>query len=248
MFELSHPVRFDILESVADEPRRMTRICEIVNANSPEVSRHLERLQNSHLVIKEPEGAYRISPLGKLTLSLLPGFTFIAVNEQFLRDHDLNGIPPSLISTIGNLITGAHENGVFAAIQHGLRMTEEAEEHIFFITDEPSDEFNRILAEKHKLDMDIRYILDTTFPFETAPPSPWNPSPETNVRIFDQIPAMLGATEKEASICFRSTRGTCDYQNSFFSKEPAFVAWVNDLFEDLWEKSATQSEFFRRQE
>jgi len=243
MFELSHPVRFNILRAIENEPQRMTRICELIEANSPEVSRHLERLKKAHLVSKEPEGAYRISPLGKMTLALLPGFTFIANNDVFFRDHDLTGIPPSFIANIGDLRSGVHEHGVFAAIKRGVKMTENAQEHIYFVTNESSHEFDAVLEEKHKLDLDIRYILDIGYPFTTTPPRGWNPDIYKNLRIYDGIPAMIGGTENEASICFKSTRGECDFQSSFFSREKPFVQWVNDLFEHLWENSMTLAEF-----
>ncbi len=244
LFELSHPVRYAILNAIAEKPQRMTKIGEMVDANSPEVSRHLERLKNASLVEKQPEGAYSISPMGKMTLLLLPGLSFVAHNEEYLQNHDLSGLPMPFITRIGNLLGGERKEGVYAAIRCGIEIARETGEKLYIAANEASDEFDEVTAEKVMEGIEFRIVVDRNFlsvsPDRVAP----DPEGRKAMRVIDEIPAMFMLSEKDASICFRNRKGEFDFQSSFFSGEPVFVKWCEDFFEYLWSKGKTVDEHF----
>ena len=55
------------------------------------------------------------------------------------------------------------------------------------------------------------------------------------IRGVPEIPAILAATENDATVCFRFNDGRLDY-GGFAGKGPQFLSWVKDLFMYYWQK------------
>jgi len=54
-------------------------------------------------------------------------------------------------------------------------------------------------------------------------------TPNVELHGISDIPAILGITEKEATICFRFVGGRVDYAG-FSGNDPTFLNWAKDLF------------------
>lgn len=242
LFELCHETRYRILNALAHEPQRLTRIGELVDANNPEVSRHLDRLKNAGLVEKEPEGTYRLSPMGVVVLTILPGLSFVAHNADHLRDHDLSGLPPSFIARLGELASGRKEEGVFNSIQHGLDIARLAKEKILIFTREPNMEFRRIINERINEGVHFRMVVEKNFRFLPTDQVPSLPEYRQNTRGVERIPIMFILSEDQAGIGFPDRKGVFHFSETLFSTDSAFKNWCEDLFEYLWSQSEALGE------
>ncbi len=241
LFELSSPVRYSILKTIAGEPLRLTKLSEAVGGTNPEVSRHLERLKKAVLVQKDPAGTYSLTHRGRVLLTMLRGFSFVAHNETFFQERNLSHLPESFIYRLGELDTGEFEDGVFASIKRGIRITHEAEKWIHIIASEASTEFDSIIAEQMEKGVEFRMIIDPNFRFNpgTFPPEPLA---KQMIRVVEQNPVMLMASEKETGLCFLNYQDQFHFLATCFSRDPSFLGWVDDLFEYLWKRGEHLSE------
>jgi len=241
LFELSHPVRYEIMQHLADYPMRLTKIGERVEANNPEVSRHLDRLKNSGLIEKLPEGRYGITPLGQIVLTSLSGISFVANHTDFFYNHDTSILPQQFKHRIGELLHGKQEEGTFTSIQHGLRIAQEAEKKILLFTREANQEFRKIINQRITHGIRFRAIAEMGFSFQPNDSVPPLPEYRKNTRIVDQIPLMFISSEKEAGINFPDRKGIFHFSSTFFSGESSFLGWCEDIFEYYWKSSAPLS-------
>lgn len=163
LFELSHPVRYEIMQTIAEKPQRLTKIGEKVDANNPEVSRHLDRLRKSSLVEKDKDGFYYMTSFGKIIMSILPFLSFVTSHPDYFLDHDLSLLPTSFKMRLGelescDLIEGTTVN-IYRLDQISrtskARIYTVSNEYITKVTEEDFAECDQLLTEG----LDFRYIL-----------------------------------------------------------------------------------------
>jgi len=233
MFELSHPIRYEIMKCLEEQPLRLTKIGEQVDANNPEVSRHLDRLKNADLVGKGSDGRYFLTDIGVILLILLPSFSFVAHHPEFIKKNDLTRIPPCFISRLGELVNGEQEVGLLNAVHHSFKIIRESEERLFIITNETNADYQKEIFGKIKAGIHIRTIIDTSFKFPTPRISIPEEITKRILRVYDQIPVVMIGNEKEAGVSFPIGEGKFNFFPRY-STDPAFIQWCNDLFEYLW--------------
>jgi predicted transcriptional regulator len=236
LFELSHPIRFDIMRILAESPLRLTKIGEQVDANNPEVSRHLDRLKLAGLVGKGSDGRYHTTNVGDTLFSLLPSISFIAHNTDLIERHDFSCIPPSFLSRIGELSTGKQAKSVLNAVHHGLKIILDAEERVFVTTNETNDDYQQAISDKFASGIPITGIIGTDFRFTSKEQIPPEEMAHSTMRVFEDLPVMILANEREAGVCFRNERGIFEVL-PLYSTDPVFLAWCEDLFDHLWKTS-----------
>lgn len=236
LFELSHPVRYDIMRLLSNEPLRLTKIGERVDANNPEVSRHLDRLKNAGLVEKGSDGRYHTTNVGDTLFSVLPSVSFVAHNTDLIEAHDFSCIPLPFLSRLGELSTGKQSKSVLNAVQHSLKIILDAEERIIVATNETNDDYQQAIKEKFASGVPITGIVGTDFRFTSKEQVPPEEHARDTMRVVEDLPVMILANEREAGVCFRNERGTFDLLH-LYSTDPAFLSWCEDLFHYLWERS-----------
>jgi len=241
LFELSHPVRFQILRLLSESPLRLTKIGEQVDANNPEVSRHLDRLKKSELVGKDPDGYYSTTSFGKTIMSMLPGVSFVASHPRYFLDHDLSRLPESFVNRLGELMICSFTEGTINNIGISTKMVQEAEERIFLVTREiPRD--SNTFHERGMNGLDLRVVRheDTVVDCDTE--GCHDQEMRDHLRIVKELPAILVLTEKEAAVMFPNHKGAFDFAAGFNSTDPTFIGWCEDLCEYLWKTGSTLDE------
>jgi len=250
LFELSHPVRYEIMQIIAEKPQRLTKIGEQVDANNPEVSRHLDRLRKSSLVEKDKDGFYYTTSFGKLTMSILPFLSFITSHPEYFLEHDLSILPQEFICRLGelescDLIEGTTVN-IYRLDQISRDCTERiytvSNEYVTKIKEEDFAEFDRIIAGDFK----FRYILqesqlDDKNLMELV--DHCCSSKNTHFRVIPQVPLFCSIIDDEIMITFLDTKGKADFSVSFYSQEPKVLKWCEDLLDYLWDQGRPPSEF-----
>jgi len=84
LFEISNDYRHEILLILIDKPLRVTDISKKLDLTSQEISRHVARLGEAGLTIKDVEGYHHVSHYGMLVLSLLEELEFASLNREYL--------------------------------------------------------------------------------------------------------------------------------------------------------------------
>jgi predicted transcriptional regulator len=244
LFELSHPVRYDILHVISKKPTRLTKIAELVDANKPEVSRHLDRLKEVGVIEKDVEGAFRIAPMGHLIMNCLPNIEFIAQRSEFFQNHDLSLLPPQFISRLGDLKESELKEGAFGNIEFTKGILEGTEKRIRVVTREALGTAPKGLLWDLKRGVDYKLVVSEDFEFpiaihkcrEGGYPEEILDLMIDITRFIPSIPVASVVNEKEAVVAFPARDGNMDYSVGFYSTDEYFMRWCWDLIEFLWEQ------------
>lgn len=241
LFELSHPVRYEITKLLAASPLRLTKIGDHVDANNPEVSRHLDRLKNANIVAKNADGYYSTTSFGQLVISMLPGLSFLADHPDYFLDHDLSLLPVSFINRLGELSNCTYTEGTINNFGISTKMVHEAEERIYLVTKEiPRDTTSFHSRGLEGINMKVIRHDDTAVSCDDDECR--DQEFRDRLRVLQELPAIMVITEKEAALMFPNQKGAFDFAAGFNSTDPAFRSWCEDLFEHLWKAGSTLDE------
>ncbi|UCE38343.1 MAG: helix-turn-helix domain-containing protein [Thermoplasmata archaeon] len=227
---LSHPVKLEILRAITTQPEPVETISQKVDISIEETIVHLESLHGAGLVDKEPEGTFRSSPFGQLTLSLLIDFDFVATYSEDFRNLDLSLLPISFVERLGELKASKRIEGTVGNLQLAERIFEQAGKSIFVMANEVMLDAVPIVREKISQGADFRFIIDQTY----KPPSDFESTVPQLWRQIWKIPAATVVTDKKAMVFFLDRKLKVDYSLGFVSNEPVFMKWCEDLIDYLW--------------
>ena len=220
------------MRELQNENLKMHEIARRLDVTATEAFRQLQRLSEALLVQKQPEGSFAITGYGKLVLHLSSSFDFVSKHRNYFLTHDVWRIPLQFVNRIGelsqtNLIMDAMEN-----INRGERMFIDAEQYAWGLAEGRVPELmDPIMNEKIRKGLNLKMII----PESDLSTVPAMKTPNVELRGISDIPAIIGITEKEATVCFRFIGGRLDYAG-FSGKDPTFLNWAKDLFLYYWEK------------
>lgn len=103
-FEFSNPTRLHILVLLREEAHALSELAEKIAVSKPEVSRHVGRLVDHGLVVKDPNTRkYRLGLLGLNAMALLHPLKFLFRHPAFFRTHRVTDLAPHLLTGIAAL-------------------------------------------------------------------------------------------------------------------------------------------------
>ena len=247
-FELSNEDRYNILTILKGRPMKLTALSEEMDITHQQCTRHLNRLVKTELIAKDPEGFYRISTYGELTLRQYQGQLFTANYREYFYKHVLTNIPDKFVSRLGELSNSSYIDDVMAVFKNIERVLNQAEEYVWRITDR-----YLLMIVPHvaaALDRGIEYRLieprDIVYPpgieetgiFEDA----WREGLFLN-RILERVDVFLAVSEKEAAVvAFPTLDGRFDYLG-FTSMDERMLDWCSDLFNYYWDRAVEKRTF-----
>ena len=233
LFELSHSVRYEIMKALAQEPLKLTKLGEVVGANNPEVSRHLDRLKKAGLVKKDPDGNYDVTATGKLVMAILPGLSFVADNAGWLEQHDVSGLPSSFITRLGNLSECRLVEGFMGVTGGIIGIYEAMNRHYRICTHIIRVETAPMFRDKIAEGFDIRFIIDESLQL-SADVLEQISSYGEYWHVVPKIPALFAYSEKSAFVVFPNAVDSYDFSSGLYSEDAVFRQWCEELFEYLW--------------
>lgn len=231
-FELASESRLSILRELQAENLKMNKIARRLDVTATEAFRQLQRLSEAMLVQKQPEGTFAITCYGKLVLHLCSSFEFASKHREYFLTHDVWRLPLQFVNRLGELsqtklIMDAMEN-----INMGEQMFIEAEQYAWGLAEGRVPELmDPVMDEKIRKGLNLKMLI----PESDLSTVPAMKTPNVELRGISDIPAIIGITEKEATVCFRFIGGRLDYAG-FSGKDPTFLNWAKDLFLYYWEK------------
>jgi predicted transcriptional regulator len=250
LFELSHPIRYEIMQLLVDRPMRLTKIGEKVDANNPEVSRHLDRLKNADLVDKNSDGSYYTTSFGEIIMPIIPSLSFVAAHPDYFLEHDLSMLPPEFIRRLGELESCEILEGTTINL-HGMEQKGSSSKvRIYTI----SNEFVTAITEEHFAGFDqmvlngfiFRWILPESQLEDKnlmALADHFGTSQNEYFRVIPKVPLFCSIIDEEIMISFLDKKGKADFSVGFNSADPVPLRWGKNLFDNLWDCGTYLSEF-----
>jgi len=233
-FELASETRLCILRVLQKENLKMQEIARRLDVTATEAFRQLERLSDSLLVQKQPEGTFAITEYGKLILQLTSSLEFVSKYKDYFSTHDLMRLPIHLINRLGELSRATVMTDTVENINIGGRAFTEAEQYGYAIAEGTvTEQMIPIMNQQFQKGLKFKMLI----PEKRLLANPTPPAIAKNfeARGLPELPAILFLTEKEAGVCFFQVGGRVDYA-AFYGRDPTFLSWVNDLFLHYWEK------------
>ncbi|HVP93771.1 MAG TPA: transcriptional regulator FilR1 domain-containing protein [Methanoregulaceae archaeon] len=232
LYELSSESRLNILRGLNEKNRTMTGIASNLNLTTTEASRQLQRLSDTLLAQKQPDGTYSITFYGRLVLHFCSHLDFVARHKEYFLTHDALVLSPQFLSRLGELSGSNLKLHMLENINTAQRMVRGAEEYIWSGGEEPpvSDSMLRGSVPEG---IKCRFLfLERFLPKE---PSALKVARNMEFRSIDRFPVSLLMTEKGAFVSFHQINGRTDHAG-FVGEDPIFHNWVRDLFLYYWEQ------------
>jgi predicted transcriptional regulator len=232
-FELASESRLSILQEISKQDGKMREIARKLELTTTETFRQLQRLNESLLVQKKPEGTYTITEYGLLVLQFSAFFEFIHNHRQYFSTHNVRTLPYQFLNRIGELSQADFRTNIMENINAAERITREAEKYMWGGGAEQPLNIRATLQEGISKGVKYRFL----FPKRFIPKEPTIPglAKAAEMRSVEDLPFNVVMSEKEAGISFQFADGRVDYV-SFVGKDSVFLSWVKDLFLYYWDK------------
>ncbi len=237
--------RLELLAEISRKPLKMTHLAPKISATAQETSRHLARLKDANLIVKDPDGNYRLTALAKLVMNYLPAFSFLLKNKHYFLSHDITFLPQQFLTRLGDFLCSQYGDKVNNIFAHGRDVISEVENYIWLMADQniltAYQEFYEKIATK---DLSLRVILPS-FYIKYEDFEPIKSKHELEVRTIEEqgnVSVGIAMNEKMAGICFPDLKGKIDFNSGFRgTSDTEFHGWCRDLFEYYWSKSKPTS-------
>lgn len=238
-FEFSNEDRLRIIRTLQNESLTVTALSKELDLTTQETSRHLSRLGEIGLTLKNPDGTHSLTGYGELSLKQMTGFKFVSNHKDYFENHDLSKLPIEFISRIGELENSRYVDDVMVIFHLIDQMIRDAEEYVWRITDRYI--ITIIPAWNEALERGIKGKLIE--PMNIVIPPEFDRGPVIREAVFNQrffihnmeeVPLFMSMSEKQvAGICFPANNGRIDYRG-FVSGDPMVLSWAKELYEYLW--------------
>jgi predicted transcriptional regulator len=256
LFEFSHKERYNVLKGLYHEVKRHSELQREFNLPGSEISRHLKRLREKKLVIKDIQNKYQITNIGKIFIRMMEIFQVSLKHGDFFNNHDITSIPINLIFQLGKLNKVEFGNKTMENMEIFENLVKNSEEFLFAITDQYQKSLLKEAEKKLRTQSTkIRALIDINLLKTYNIPDGWMKlfdDPKTffkdmleNIRILEDIKISLVVSDKGA-IIFLNKDGQIDYSQCLIDNHESFIKWTKELFEWYWEKGKSLRPFIRK--
>ena len=257
LFEFSSKDRFDLLKSLYNKRKKHKQIQTELNIPGSEVSRHLKRLIEKNLLLKDINNEYMITNIGKIFLKMMDIFEVSLNNADFLNKHDITSIPVHLIFQLGKLKDVEFGDKTMENLEIFENLVEDSKEFLYAITDQYQKSLLKEAENKlREQSIDIRALVDKSLLKSYNIPDGWSKlfqDPKIffremleKIRILEEIKISLVVTDKGA-ILFLSKDDKIDYSQCLIDNHESFIKWTKKLFEWYWTKGKSLQAFIRKE-
>ena len=186
------------------------------------------------MVEKKIDGAYILTPLGRLAIGFLSNFNFVLKNSEYFLTHDTISLPSEFVSRLGELSMCELSTDIMPNFNRITRIIGEAQEYIWTMTDQTDTNQVKTTAEKVAMGTKLKLIMQENLSKVAKPVLVGEQNIER--RYLARLNACLLMNEKEAFITLRRVDGRMDY-GGFFGTDETFRKWVGDFFYYYWDRA-----------
>jgi predicted transcriptional regulator len=232
LFELSSEERMTILSNLSREPLKLSHLAQRQDMTVTETSRHLQRLSDAELILKDAGGLYKLTPYGKLILSYIPSLGFVSENRAYFHEHDTSVLPPEFIARFGELSNYTFNEDTISNLVHHMNILRESGEFCWTAANQFHLSAPPLIAEVLMRGVELRTILPT----DLTPPPGFTPAEGVQRRTLPGFNMVVIVSEKEAVLGLPYLSGKMDHAQ-YFSMDPSFLKWCRDLFLHYWDRA-----------
>ncbi len=235
-FELSHEDRLRIFYMIQRSPAKLTHLSEKLNLQVQETSRHLSRMSDAKLILKDVEGFYHLTPYGDHIMKLLPGFEFLSKHRNHFLAHKSSYLPEEFVSRIGELNKCKLIDDLMGMLQEAKTGFEEAKEQIWILSDHLLITTPPALESVMRRGVKVKLLLLDSIVFPPGfQPIPFIPN-RIETKILERVDIEIGLNEKRALITFKNADDKIDH-SGFETTDEISHKWCKDLFEYYWARA-----------
>ena len=155
-------------------------------------------------------------------------------HKAYFSEHTVWHLPPSFINRLGELSQGTLVNDLNEDLIRWEELIKAAEDHVWVMTSQVMPPLSRAMGDKLGQGIKLRSLLSNK-PSEISK-NYAQQGKNVERRYLSSVPAIILATEKEASVSFPLLTGELHFA-SFFGKDASFLKWVNELFVYYWDSA-----------
>ncbi len=230
-FDLASESRLAILQELSKISLKMQDIARKLDLTATEASRQLQRMSKARLIERLPEGTYTTTHSGKLILTLASPMSFAFKHRDYFLEHNVWHFPIDFVHRLGELSQGVLVSDLNENMIRWEEMIKAAEDHVRVMTPQVMPTLSRIMGEKLQAGVKLKSLLSDQL--STTSKTYAQTGQNVERKLFPSIPAIIIATEKEATISLPFLNGQM-YHAAFFGNDEQFLKWVNDLFLYYW--------------
>ena len=242
--ELASEQRLAILQKMQNEPVKVSNLAKELGATVPEVYRNFERMVKADLIVKNPDGSYSITAIGKVLWSQVSLVEFLSSNKKYFKSHDFDKLPAKYIQRMGALEKGQFIKGFVKVMEKWKEVYSDAEKYIYNILFEVpyTPDIMEMLVKKVNSGVKLQSIFSESavIPkerrqmFDKLGFKELIQQGKIERKMQEDVKTIVILNEKEAGVMFSSAGGDVDMSEAFFSKDKEFHEWCLDYFEHCW--------------
>ena len=235
-----HSDRIEILKTLNEHRLSVNDLSKLLDTSKQYVYKHFQILSEEGL-IKRDEKGFTLSTSGKIFVNSFSAMEVITEYRQIWENHDLEGIPPYLLSDIGvlshaELITPTHE-----VIDRITEVVYRSNELLLIAIDQPPkilmSTFLQKIEEGVKWHVVMRSIPPDLFIILSLLLLKYS---GVGIKIHPKSEIYMGTCvvdNNEAVIIFADSQGFLDWNFGLYGTEPEFVSWVEKNFWEMYGKA-----------
>lgn len=234
--ELSSKVRLDILDLLKNGEARFSDIVNEVQLSSPEVSRHLKRLQEAELIDKLVDGGYRLSLFGETILRMMTNLSTLVDKSDYFVNHNTSVIPTRLLLEIEPL-KDAKVEPVFSMMGRLIQNIKDAR-YYWDTSDQMLDTEMAILEvlDIDTVDIEIRFLTKPDVASKVQEIAD-KYNVKVQIRTLEEINFTVNVIDKFAFIALPDESGVINRNKFIMGDSPEFINWCREFYIYYWDKA-----------
>ena len=159
-YELASESRLSILRELQTKNYKMQELSRKLDLTDTEAFRQLQRLGEALLIQKQPDGAYSITPYGKLLLQFSQSFEFAFKFKKCLLTRNIWRIPDQFINRMGELSQATLSTDAIEMVNNAEQLILGAQQYLWIIGERPLSFLGAKVAEKIQQGLKVRLLFD----------------------------------------------------------------------------------------
>jgi predicted transcriptional regulator len=237
LFELGSEDRLRILSEIETSPLKQGQLAQKLSMTIQEMSRQCGRLEQVGLVEKHVDGAYGLSAIGNICLTLLPSFELLVSESAYFKSHDALSLPPIFLERIGELFEHQSLDHLDKALKLQSRIVGEGKEYIYFMSDQAVGHYLHEDHSNYSKDVVLKILLPKNVDTGAFRAAKNVMGSRLQIGLLDQVKIVIALNEKIGAIALPTLDGRPDYTRGLFGESLSFVSWCRDLFSYYWDRS-----------
>ena len=233
-FQLASVDRKRVLAELMQGNLHLYEVAKRLETTPTEALRQLQRLTESGLLEKMPDGKYRLTSYAKLVLDTASPLDFISRYKEYFQEHDAFLLPKEFRARFGELSDCRMTRGTIETLNWVTEFFKGAQKKIDATVVGFEIQVN-ILRQRVQEGLKVRWLMDASFS-DHARLMLRSDKQRPEVRVTPRVFGHVGTTDKAAVLTLRHNDGTLSF-DAFVSEDPSFLKWAGDLFAHEWERA-----------